>query len=459
MRQSDTPVGKRREAANAAKTLIGNHTHWLLVAGGVALLGTVFSIMPDDAEATRAPANSQAVEISEDTHKLSLELPEPKIADTVLQPTVELAGEWRTVTVKSGESLSVLFSRNELSAQQLYAITQDSIAAKRLKKIFPGDELKLRIDGDKLTELVYDYDIAHSLHIQRINDEFKANVIDKPLEYRTAQATGAINDSLFLSAQSAGLSDKLTMELAGIFGWDVDFALDIRQGDSFAVIYEEIYLEGEKVRDGNIIAASFTNQGKTYEAIRYTDSDKRTEYYSPDGRSMRKAFLRTPVEFSRISSRFNLKRKHPVLNKIRAHKGVDYAASTGTPIKATGDGKVIHKGTKGGYGRTVVIQHGSSYTTLYAHMSKYARGIRNGARVKQGQIIGYVGKSGLATGPHLHYEFRVNGSVRNPLTVNLPDAQPLAKKHMTNFKQVATPLLASLDVIKRTNIALADNSR
>lgn len=432
--------------------VIQKNLHWILVLGGAAVLGLAFSVIPDDAEATRAPETSITIPVVEAP---STPLPVQQEIDIVPQKP-ETPGIWQTATVKSGDNLSLLFSRNGLSPQELYKATLDKTAAKQLKKIFPGDEIKLRIDGDTLTELSYEFDLGRSLHMLRDGDTFTAEIIERPLEHRRTQATGVINDSLFLSAQAAGLSDKLTMELAGIFGWDVDFALDIRQGDSYSVIYEEIFLDDEKVRDGKIIAASFTNKDKTFQAIRFTDSDDRTDYYSPDGRSMRKAFLRTPVEFSRISSRFNLRRKHPVLNTIRAHKGVDYAASTGTPIRATGDGKVIHKGNKGGYGRTVVIQHGSSYNTLYAHMSKYAKGVRNGSRVKQGQIIGYVGSSGLATGPHLHYEFRLNGAVRNPLTVKLPDAQPLSKQHMLDFQAHATPLLASLEQIStNTRLALA----
>ena len=217
------------------------------------------------------------------------------------------------------------------------------------------------------------------------------------------------------------------MELANIFGWDIDFALDIRAGDHFTVIYEERFLNGEKIGNGPILAAEFVNQGRSYKAIRYSDAGNRSDYYSPTGLSMRKAFLRTPVDFRRISSRFG-KRKHPILNRMRMHTGVDYAASRGTPIRAAGDGKVIHKGRKGGYGRTVIIQHGGRYSTLYAHMNSYRRGVYTGKRVKQGQIIGYVGSSGRATGPHLHYEFRVNGVHRNPLTVKLPSAKPINSK-------------------------------
>jgi len=437
--------------------ILGKNLHWLLVLGGTATLGLAIGFLSDDAAATRSPVST--IQETTETTTANLEIPIRSSSEVEELATQEQAmpGEWHTATVKSGDNLSLLFARNHLSPQELYKVTSNPTAAKQFKRLYPGDEIKLRIDTDKLTELSYEFDLGRSLHLLRDEESFKAEIIARPLEYRRAQTSGTIMDSLFLSAQSAGLSDKLTMELAGIFGWDVDFALDIRQGDSFAVIYEEVFLDGEKVRDGNIIAATFTNRGTPYQAIRYTDADNRSDYYSPDGHSMRKAFLRTPVEFSRISSRFNLKRKHPVLNRFRAHKGVDYAAQRGTPIKATGDGKVIYRGVKGGYGNVVILQHGSSYSTLYGHMSKFARGARNGSRVKQGQIIGYVGSSGLATGPHLHYEFRVNGVHRNPLTVKLPDAQPLSKRYLADFKSHSMPLLAGLDLLSKTNLALASN--
>ena len=241
------------------------------------------------------------------------------------------------------------------------------------------------------------------------------------------------------------MEDSLVMELATIFGWDIDFALDIRTNDHFKVLYEEQFLQGEKLGNGPILAAEFTNQGTTFRAVRYVDDDGKGNYFTPDGKSMRKAFLRTPVELARISSHFNLRRKHPILNKIRAHKGTDYAAPRGTPIKATGDGRVVWVGTKGGYGRTVIIQHGQSYKTLYAHMNKYGRGIGSGKRVRQGQIIGYVGTSGLATGPHLHYEFHHNGVVRNPVSVRLPKAESIPKAELAAFKQQTQPIVAQLD--------------
>jgi len=281
----------------------------------------------------------------------------------------------------------------------------------------------------------------------------------RDFDIQTQSAHSIIQDSLFLSGQRAGLSDSIIMQLANIFGWDIDFALDIRSGDRFSVIYEEKYLDGVKVKDGEIIVAEFVNSGKSFRAIRYTDSQNKTDYYSDSGRSMRKPFLRTPVDFARISSRFNLTRKHPILNTIRAHKGVDYAAATGTPIMAAGDGKVIFRGSKGGYGSTIIIQHGSQYSTLYAHMHKYANRTQKGARVKQGQIIGYIGKSGLATGPHLHYEFLVNGVHRNPLTVKLPDAQPLPESELIRFHSKTQTQFAQLDQLNSTMIASHEKDR
>ncbi|MCU7945715.1 MAG: peptidoglycan DD-metalloendopeptidase family protein, partial [Candidatus Thiodiazotropha sp. (ex Cardiolucina cf. quadrata)] len=250
-----------------------------------------------------------------------------------------------------------------------------------------------------------------------------------------------------------GLSERLIMQLADIFGWDIDFALEIRSGDRFTVIFQEDYLDGEKLRDGPILAAEFVNQGRTYRALRYTDDSGNSDYFTPKGRSMRKAFLRAPVDFRRISSKFTRERYHPVLGKKRPHRGVDYAAKTGTPIKSAGDGKIIHRGKKGGYGRTVIIQHGQTYTTLYAHLSRYNKKAKRGQKVKQGQVIGYVGKTGLATGPHLHYEFRVNGVHRNPLTVKLPAAEPIAKKYRAGFQMKIQPLLSKLELINRTLVA------
>jgi len=359
-----------------------------------------------------------------------------------------------TITIKSGDTLSSIFSKRKLNTE-LHKIMQLGSKVKELKSVYPGQKIYLHLHDENLVGLDLETTVNRQLKILKQNDSYLVDEVVRDFEIRTQVASSTIENSLFLAGQNAGLSDSVIMELANIFGWDIDFALDIRTGDQFSVVYEEKYLDGEKIKDGDIIAAEFINAGESYRAVRYTDSKGNTDYYSQNGRSMRKPFLRTPVDFARISSRFNLKRKHPILNKIRAHKGVDYAASTGTPIKSSGDGKVVHRGKKGGYGRTIIVKHGSRYSTLYAHMHKYAKNTQVGKRVKQGQIIGYVGKSGLATGPHLHYEFRVNGVHRNPLTVKLPDAAPLPKSEMQRFKSATAEQFARLDLY--TSAVLAQN--
>ena len=439
-----------------------------LVIGVISLaaIATVAVIAPTIATTTKtlSPQHTSQTAVSADPIikqiHTTLALPESSNTEAdVIEPqdAEDLnPSKLHTITIRRGDSLSTAFDRIGLPASQIQAIMALGADSKILTRLHPGDQLNIYTsqDGSHLRGLIYQMDETHRLDIAYVNNGLNSRVIESPIETRITHATGTIESSLFLAAQRSGLSDNLTMELANLFGWDVDFALDIRSGDQFSLVYEEQYLHGEKLRDGNILAAEFINQGRSYRAIRFTDNDNQARYYTPDGKSIRKAFLRTPVDFKRISSRFNPNRKHPKLNLIRAHKGVDYAAARGTPIRATGDGKVILRGTKGGYGRTVIIQHGSKYSTLYAHMNSYAKGIRNGSKVHQGQVIGFVGSSGLATGPHLHYEFRVNGVHRNPLTVRLPDAEPLPKQYLSSFSNAAQPLLAQLDTLKRTTLAL-----
>ncbi|MDT8387771.1 MAG: peptidoglycan DD-metalloendopeptidase family protein [Thiogranum sp.] len=380
----------------------------------------------------------------------------PEAQTTLVEASVQ--GSWHELTVGSGDSLARIFARQGLSARQLHDVLATGDVAKKLTKIYPGQKLRVRTtDEDGLLELLYEIDAMNQVQVMREEDGYRVELIERAPERRAVHAAGQINDSLFLAAQRSDLPDNITMELAGIFGWDIDFALDIRKGDSFAVIYEELYLDGDRVGTGNILAAEFINNDKIHKAVRYSAEQDRADYYDPTGRSMRKTFLRTPVAFSRISSGFSTGRRHPVLNTIRAHKGVDYAAPTGTPVKATGNGKVALRGRKGGYGNTVVIQHGSSYSTLYAHLSRFAPGLKNGSRVRQGQVVGYVGSTGLATGPHLHYEFHVNGVHRNPLTVKLPDAAPLPEQYRDQFKLETETLLAQLELGKTQTVALQDD--
>ncbi|ERI52374.1 peptidase M23 [Pseudomonas sp. EGD-AK9] len=358
------------------------------------------------------------------------------------------------VTVSNGDTLSTLFAKVGLSANDLHEALNSSKEAKRFSRLKVGQVLAFELDeAGKLKHLQSKLNDLETIRLSRSDKgfDFQRDLV-KP-EVVTTYSHGVINSSLFLSAKRAGLSHGLTMELANVFGYDIDFAMDIREGDEFELIYEEKVVNGKRVGTGNILSARFTNRGKTYTAVRYTSKQGTTSYYNANGESMRKAFIRTPVDFARISSRFSTGRKHPILNKIRAHKGVDYAAPRGTPIKAAGDGRVSLAGRHGGYGNTVIIQHGQRYRTLYAHMQGFAKGIRNGSTVKQGQIIGYIGTTGLSTGPHLHYEFQVNGVHVDPLSQKLPMADPIAASEKQRFMQLSKPLMARMDQEKATMLA------
>ena len=361
----------------------------------------------------------------------------------------------KSVVVANGDTLSTVFAKVGLSPSVMHAVLSSSKEAKQFSRLNIGQTLEFELteQGD-LASLRSKLNRLETLALEKTSSgyAFKKEQI-KP-EVDTVYTHGEIDSSLFLAAKRAGLSHNLTMDLANVFGYDIDFALDIRKGDSFEVIYEQKTVEGKPVGTGNILAARFTNRGKTYSAVRYTNKDGATSYYNADGTSMRKAFIRTPVDFARISSRFSNGRKHPILNKIRAHKGVDYAAPHGTPIKSAGDGKVLLAGRKGGYGNTVIIQHGQRYRTLYAHMQGFAKGVRNGSTVKQGQIIGYIGTTGLSTGPHLHYEFQVDGVHVDPLGLKLPMADPIAQNEKQRFMQLSQPLMARMDDEKANMLAL-----
>ena len=353
---------------------------------------------------------------------------------------------WQLFKIQSGDTLSELFFKAGLNDKIMYSVLSNNKENKILTRIFPGETIGFLIDIDNELEKIklIRSPVESVLLAKNEAGEFSHSIVTRQPDVHISYSEGTIDSSLFLAGQKAGLSESQIMELANIFGWDIDFILDIRQGDQFNLIFEELFLNGEKYKNGKILAANFSNQGKTFSAVLYQQEDGDSNYFTPTGESMRKAFIRTPVDFARISSHFNLKRKHPILHKIRAHKGTDYAASYGTPIKATGDGKIINARNKGGYGRTVIIQHGNKISTLYAHLSKYARGIKEGKRVKQGQIIGYIGSSGLASGPHLHYEFRVNGVHKNPLRVKLPHANPIPKSQLARFRLYTDKYLAQL---------------
>jgi murein DD-endopeptidase MepM/ murein hydrolase activator NlpD len=427
---------------------------WVLFVVGlsVPLLVTALILLGTPRQPAQIRAAEVALESSEPTvavaateSLLALDVPaeiELEIPPTTLPP--EPPGVMLDLLVKRGDTLETLFRRNGLSLADLAAMVALPDASSALKLLKPGDRLEIAHRDGQVQSLQKELDEIKLLSVARVESGFAASTIERAVDFRTTSAHGEINSSLFEAGTAAGISDRTTMDMAGIFEWDIDFIQDVREGDTFTVLYEELWRDGVKLRDGQIVAAEFVNQGKSFRAARFHDETGRAGYYTPEGRSVRRAFIRAPLNFTRISSNFNPNRRHPVLNTIRAHRGVDYAAPTGTPIRAAGDGKVSFRGVQGGYGNTIILQHGGNITTLYGHLSRFGNA-RNGARVSQGDVIGYVGSSGLATGPHLHYEYRVNGVHRNPRTVALPPADPIGAERQTAFLAATEALWRQLD--------------
>jgi murein DD-endopeptidase MepM/ murein hydrolase activator NlpD len=372
----------------------------------------------------------------------------PVPSDASLTTGAETPSSWVVRSVRRGQTLASLFAAEQLPASLLHRLLETTRHRDALTRIRPGQQFGfLRRPDGSLAAFRFDHGDTDRVVLRIDGSEIVETVDRRAIQRRVAVARARIDQSLFGAGDAAGLSDATIMQLANVFAYDIDFAQDLRRGDTFSVIYEQVYQEGERVRDGAILAAEFVNGGRRHVALRFEFEDGRFDYFDPDGRSLRKAFLRTPVEFSRISSRFSTARMHPVLGRMRAHRGVDYAAPTGTPIRAAGDGKVQFRGWQGGYGNVVIIEHGGRYTTLYGHMSRFANGLRVGSRVGQGDVIGYVGMTGLATGPHLHYEFRVGGAHRDPLTVELPKAEPLAGDALRRYRGVSAQLIAQLELV------------
>lgn len=438
----------------------GTGPRWSWFAAGLLLpvVGVALIILSSTEEPVLPPL-ANPISAAGATARLPLALPRPTPGQTAADAQADPAPGEPALTkliVRSGDSLERLFRRHDLKLADLAAMVDIDAAREHLVKLRPGNEIDVSHRDGSVVSLTRELDRVRTLRITRSDEGFDVEIIEHPVETRTVGAHGVIRSSLFEAAQAAGISDKVIMDMAGIFQWDIDFIQDVRVGDEFTVIYDELWRDGAKLQDSSIVAAEFINQGRPYRAARYDDPNGNADYYTPEGRSVRKAFLRAPVDFARISSNFNPNRRHPVLNTIRAHRGVDYAASTGTPIRAAGDGKISFRGVNGGYGNTVIIQHGGNITTLYAHMSRFAD-VKRGSRVKQGQTIGYVGKSGLATGPHLHYEYRINGVHRNPRTVPLPPADPVPAQYLEDFETLSAGLWHQLDLYRSTQLAAASN--
>jgi murein DD-endopeptidase MepM/ murein hydrolase activator NlpD len=429
-------------AQNLARLIAGSR----LVRGAVALvlpfLGVVaaFGIAPDTV--TEPVPRRQVVE--------ELVLP-VRPADT------GDAGYWREERIRRGDSLVALLARLDVADPDVLRALRGTRSARSLYQLIPGRSLHVRSTAaGELLELRYSVN-GKVLRVERRDDTLVIGEEPVQLESRVLMASAQIQSSLFAATDAAGLPDAIAVQMADIFSTDIDFHRDLRRGDHFSVVYEMHYDRGEPARAGRVLAAEFINVGKLYRAIYHQPEGRAGGYYTPDGRNIRKAFLRSPLEFSRISSGFSNSRFHPVLRTWRAHRGIDYAAATGTRVKATGDGVVEFAGRDhNGYGNLVVLRHQSKTTTWYGHLSRFGEGIRKGTRVSQSQVIGYVGSTGLATGPHLHYEFRINDVHKNPLRVVVPAAPPLSPAQMPAFEATAAPLVQSLRLLRNTNLVRLD---
>lgn len=349
------------------------------------------------------------------------------------------------VVVRRNDTLDQIFRSAGLDMATLAELRARPEARKALDLLRPGDVIAMTHEEGRLLSLSRRISETQTLAVSRSGDGFTVEQFENPLEFEVTGRRARIETSLFEAGQDAGLSGETIMTLANeIFGWDIDFALDIRQGDEFSVLYQQRYQDGAYVGDGRVLAAEFVNRGRSYRAVWFESADGEVRgYYTPEGRGMRKAFLRAPLDFTRISSRFNPRRVHPVSGRVRPHRGIDYAAPTGTPIWAAGEGRIEFAGRKGGYGNAVIVDHGRGVTTLYAHMSRIAKGSRSGRAVRQGQIIGYVGSTGASTGPHLHYEYRVKGVHKNPASIPLPSTE-IPAAYLAEFGSKAEVSLAQL---------------
>lgn len=434
------PLPKSLTSRVAARLKTFPRKHLIVVGALCSTLLITLALNPS--KDTETKRHSQSIKLTLSNPEIQELLPDATVPMT---PDLVPSIEWHTEKVRSGDNLSLLFQRAGLSDRDLFEFMAGNPETKILKRIHPGHELEFHIEEDRLLGLRYRSNRLESELFTREGSKFEHETETLQPDIHTAYREAEIKTSLFIAGQKANMDANLIMELANIFGWDIDFGLDIRKGDHFKVLYEERFLNGEKIGNGNILAAEFTNQKETFRAVRYEDSKGDTHYYTPDGKSMRKAFLRAPLDFRRISSNFNPRRLHPITKTVRPHRGTDYAASRGTPVWAAGDGRVIRAGFTKPNGNYVVIQHGNNVQTKYLHLHK--RRVKTGDRVKQRQVIGTVGSTGYSTAPHLHYEFLLDGVHRNPRTVldKLPKARSIASSEMPRFLQNTQPILTALE--------------
>jgi murein DD-endopeptidase MepM/ murein hydrolase activator NlpD len=389
-------------------------------------------------------------------------IPVQKIVLDLSLPNIPQANDaniklWRQERIQRNDSVASLLARLKISNQEMTNFLRDARNIKIMRRLVPGKTIHAQTTaaGELLT-LRYFPSRSEQLLIKKIDGIFKVAKLPVKRETHIQMKSGVIKSSLFAATDGANVPDSVAIQIAEIFASDIDFHRDLRKEDRFKVVYESHYSSGEPTGTGRVLAVEFVNKGKPYQAVYFEANDKERGYYTPEGKNLRREFLRSPLKFSRISSGFSRSRYHPILKKWRAHKGVDYAAPRGTPVRATANGTVAVSTRQRGYGKLIILKHRRRYSTAYAHLSAFAKGLRKGKRVNQGDIIGYVGSTGMATGPHLHYEFRINGVQRNPRRVVMPAAIPLSSKNIPAFKKYAKPLMARLHMLRNTNLVFLD---
>lgn len=439
------PIDFKKTQPNDRRPAFLRRLPRLHVMAAVSLAGVLGLSIILPSERASASRQSIAIDIPMGDDEALADAPEPEPpVESVWD--IEESGAQIEQTVRSGDSLSAIFQRAGLSDRDMLELVNSGPEAKKLARLYPGHEFIFQLGEDnRLNSLVHVIDRLNRHVYTREEGGFSFAENQRTPDSVAALRSNTITSSLYRAGLDAQLDDRLIMGLASIFGWDIDFALDLRAGDSFKILFEETFLEGERIGTGNILAAEFVNRGATFRAVRYVDAEGRAQYYTPNGEAMRKAFLRAPLDFRRISSNFNPRRLHPITNTVRPHRGTDYAANRGTPVWASGDGRVTASGYTRANGNYIVIQHGSDIETKYLHLDK--RHVKRGDRVRQKQVIGTVGSTGYSTAPHLHYEFLVNGTHRNPRTIiqKLPKAESIAKSELPRFFAQTQSILAKLD--------------
>ena len=439
MRNDKTSILSQKLFPSARKFRL----RWLVAVSALPLFGVVaaFGIAPGT-ETAHVPVHT--------------------VVESLALPSIAAVGEdnpyfWREERIQRGDTVASLLSRLDVNSEDIRAFLAEAKHAPALYQLKPGKTLQAQTTEDgALLSLRYHYGTTTMMQVDKRDGHFQARELPLPLERQLVMGSGEIRSSLFAATDAANMPDAVATQMADVFSTDIDFHRDLKRGDRFAVVYEAFYDKGELVKTGHIMAAEFVNNGKAYRAVYFQDKAGHGDYYTPEGKNLRKAFLRSPLEFSRITSGFTLARFHPILKEWRAHKGIDYAAPMGTKVKATADASVEFVGQQHGYGNVIMLQHQGKYETVYGHLSAFAKGLHQGQHVAQGDVIGYVGMTGLATGPHLHYEFRVAGVQRDPLSIELPTAFPIAADQKGEFARVTQSLMARLELLHGTNLAALD---